>query len=364
VDESRVLAAQMSLRGERFDTSAKATQFFEKGIERLRLIPNVESVAVTSAMPLERGLNCSVMVLDSPDRPQELKFMNWRYTSTNFLDAMRVPLLAGRYLNESDQATAPAVAIVSDAFVRRYLPGKNPVGANVIEHCGGKISRTIVGVVADVRTNSLKSRLQPTMYIPVSQANDDIIKAAHTWFPMSWMVRTKDSGQGIAAKVEAELRALDPLQPIQQFNTMESFRLDAVRNERFLAYLVSTFAILALVLASAGLYGVMSYLVTQRSMEFAIRLALGAPGRELAVGVLRQGMNLAGVGLIIGGLAAAALLRWLGSVFPSMVEPALTKDVWVYAGMMGCLILAVLLACLAPALRIPRIHPNEVLRES
>ena len=116
------------------------------------------------------------------------------------------------------------------------------------------------------------------------------------------MVRTKDAGQGIAARIESELKALDPLHPIQEFNTMESFRLDAVRNERFLAYLVTAFAILALLLASAGLYGVMSYLVTQRSMEFAIRLALGAPGMELAVGVLRQGMSLAGVGLIIGSL--------------------------------------------------------------
>ena len=184
-DESHVLAAQMSLRGERFDTSAKATQFFEKGIERLRQLPNVESVAVTSAMPLERGLNCSVVVPDSPDRPEELKYMNWRYTSPGFLDAMRVPLLAGRYLNEADQATAPAVAIVSETFARRYLPGKNPIGANVIEHCGGKISRTIVGVVADIRTDTLKSKLVPTMYIPVSQAADGIIKAAHTWFPMS-----------------------------------------------------------------------------------------------------------------------------------------------------------------------------------
>ena len=364
VDEWRVIAAQMSLRGDRYNTSAKASQFFAKGLERLAAIPNVESAAVTSAMPLERGLNCSVLVPDSPDRPEEQKFMNWRYTSPNYLPAIRVPLLAGRYLNEADRAKAAPVAVVSDAFVKSYLAGHNPVGTKVVEQCGGKTMRTIVGVVADLRTNELRAKILPTMYIPISQASDEIVEAAHTWFSTSWVVRTRDAGQGIAARIEQELMAVDPLQPVHEFRTMEDFRSDAVRNERFLAFLVSAFAILALVLASAGLYGVMSYLVTQRSMEFAIRLALGAPGGQLAIGVLRQGMRLAGLGLVLGGLGAFALLRWLPSQFPGLIALDAANDFVVFAAMVGCLLLAVLLACLAPALRIARMDPNEALRES
>ena len=364
VDELRVIVAQMSLRGERYDTSAKASRFFAKGLERLAAIPDVESAAITSAMPLERGLNCSVVVPDSPDRPEALKGMNWRYTSPNYLQAMHVPLLAGRYLNESDRADGEPVAIVSDAFVKRYLPGHNPIGAIVVEHCGGQTARTIVGVVADLRTDALRAKIPPTMYIPISQASDEIVKAAHTWFPMSWVVRTKDAGKGIAARIEQELRTVDPMQPVQEFLTMEDFRSDAVRNERFLAYLVGAFAILALVLASAGLYGVMSYLVTQRRMEFAIRLALGAPGGQLALGVLQQGMKLAGMGLLLGGVGAFALLRWLPSQFPGLIPAQAEKDLFVFAAVLGCLLLAVLLACLAPALRITRMDPNEALRES
>lgn len=361
VDESRVIAAQMSLRGELYNTSAKASRLFSAGLDKLRALPNVESAAVTLALPLERGLNCSVAIPLSMDRPERLKFINWRYTSSNYLEAMHVPLLKGRYLQPQDLANSMPVAVVSEAFVKRYLDGLEPIGMSVVEHCGGKTSRTIVGVVADLKTNSLRDKVPPTMYVPIEQATDQIVAAAHTWFPMSWVVRTKDSSSSISADIRAQLQAVDPLQPIHEFNTIEDLRNAAVSNERFLAYLIAAFALLALTLTSAGIYGVLSYVVSQRGMEFAIRLALGAPITQLSLSVLAQGLRLAAYGLLVGSGASYGLFRWLRSVSPDLIPPTNLNPALV-AAPIAILALAVILACLAPAFRVARIHPNAALR--
>ncbi len=361
-DESRIVAAQMSLRGERYDTAAKATRFFEAGMAQIAAIPNVESVAVTLALPLERGLNCSVMVPDAPERPRDRRFINWRYTSPNYLAAMRVPLRAGRYFDDGDRAASQPVAIVSEEFTRRYLTGMNPIGRAVKELCNGETTRVIVGVAGDLKTNRLKDKPRPTMYVPVSQANDPTVKAAHTWFPMSWVIRTRDDRQGIAASVEKELRSVDPLQPIQGFVTPDDLRGTALKMDRFLAFLIVAFAVVALLLASAGLYGVLAYLVTQRRTEFAIRLALGASGPSLALGVLGQGLRLTAAGLVVGALAAFGLIRLVAAQVPGILPADLSAGpaLWALGG--GALILTSLLASLGPAARMLRLEPNEALR--
>ncbi|WP_031499458.1 ABC transporter permease [Bryobacter aggregatus] len=363
-DETRLIAAQMSLRGERYDTAAKAAQFFARGLERLSAIPNVESAAVTLALPLERGLNCAVIVPDSPDQPGKRKFMNWRYTSPNYLAALRVPLLKGRYLHDSDHSKSQPVAVISEEFARRYLPGLDPLGRSIVEHCGGETKRLIVGIVGNLRTNSLKDKPVPTLYVSIRQANDDIVKAAHTWFPMSWVIRTRDSGQGMQAQIEKELRAADPLQPIKSFATLDELRGVALRLDRFLAYLIAAFACLALALSAAGIYGVLSYLVSQRTSEFAIRLALGADGKALAWDVLKQGLWLTLIGALLGTAAAFALLRWIASQVPGFLPSSGAGAEWILATCCGVLLLTACVASLAPAVRILRLHPNEALRAS
>jgi predicted permease len=362
-DETRVIAAQMSLRGERYNTSERASRFFEAGIARLTSISNVEGAAVTLALPLERGLNCSVMVPSAKFRPDEFKFINWRYTSPSYLSLMRVPLLAGRHMDSRDQSKSPPIAVVSETFVKKYLEGRDAIGLTVVERCGGKTERTIIGVVADVKTNTLNQTVPPTMYIPVSQASDSIVNAAHTWFPMSWVVRTKDQGDGMMQRMEMELRATDPLQPVKQFTTIDALRAKAVQNERFLSYLVSAFALLAMLLTCAGVYGVLAFVVTQRSMEFAIKLALGAKPYRLALEVLRQGLVLSAAGLLFGGSGAVLLLRWLAKAFPTIL-PNTSLDPFLVGLPVLCLLAVVAVACLAPALRIARLDPNGVLRAS
>jgi putative ABC transport system permease protein len=363
-DEAHVLAARMSLRGDRYDTSEEAGQLFDKGLELLRGLPGVASASVTLALPLERGLNCSVLVPDSPTQPEARKFMNWRYTSANHLADMHVPLLAGRYMLDTDRRNAAPIAIINESFVKRYLPGMNVIGRTVVENCGGKTSRTIVGVVADLKTNSLRERVPPTMYIPIDQASDDIIKAAHTWFPMNWVLRTKAEGPEMNENIRQVLHSVDPGQPVQKFITMDSLRQGAVRNERFLVYLMTAFAALALALSAAGVYGVMSFLVTQRRMEFAIRLALGAKASLLAWAVLRQGLKLVTIGLVIGGTVAYVLLTWLCSQFPSLLPPSAAKSVTVFLLPVLSLLITAVTACLAPMWRTTRLDPNEALRSS
>jgi predicted permease len=363
-DEAHLVAARMSLRGERYDTSQEAGQLFDKGMELLKSLPAVSSASVTLALPLERGLNCSVFVPDSPTKPEAVKFMNWRYTSTNHLADMHVPLRAGRYMTDTDRQGAAPVAIINEAFVRRYLPGLDVIGRTVIENCGGKTPRTIIGVVADLKTNSLKEQVPPTMYIPIYQASDMIIKAAHTWFPMNWVIRTRAEGADMNENIREALRQLDPGQPVQKFVTMSTLRQGAVKNEQFLVYLMTAFASLALVLSAAGVYGVMSYMVMQRRMEFAIRLALGARSSLLAWNVLQQGLNLVAIGLVIGGVAAYALLTWLCSQVPELLPPSAAKSSAVFLLPVLSLLLAAIFACLAPMTRIARMDPNEALRSS
>jgi len=354
-DESRVIAAQMSLRGERYDTSTKAARFFEAGLAKLQALPGVESASVTLALPLERGLNCSVLLA-----PEERKFINWRYKSPNYLESMRVPLLKGRYLSDLDHANSAPVAIVSEAFVNRYLKDRDPIGTQVVEQCGGKINRTIVGVVADVKTNSLRDKPAATMYVIITQANDAIVKASHTWFPMSWVVRARDDNKTIAKQIEQQLRAVDPLTPIHKYNTMEDLRARAVSNDRFLVYLIAAFAVLALALTTAGVYGVLTFVVSQGGMEYSIRLAIGAPIRQLALTIFGDGFRPAAIGLVLGSAAAFGLIRWLIHTVPGLLPQSNASFLYL-AAPLACLFFAVFTDCLAPAVRVARLDPNESL---
>lgn len=363
MDESRVIAARMTLRGSRYNTAANAHQFFEQGIERLEQLPTVEAAAVTLALPLERGLNCSVRIPWAANRPEAGKFTNWRYTSANYLEVIRVPLLAGRYFTRADSAGAAPVAIVSDAFVRKYLEGKDPIGAQILETCGGRITRTIVGVVADLKTNTLKQQVPPTLYVPTPQATDTIVAAAHTWFPMSWVVRSRAEDTKLTAAIESTLHSLDPHQPVSAFVTMNSLRSDAVRLERFLAWLVSAFALLAMLLTCAGIYGVISYMVSQRSAECAIRLAMGASPIHLVLSLLGQAARLALVGLLVGAVVSAAVIRMLSANAPEWIA-ALPSTPAVFVVPLATLAAIVLLASLVPSLRLLRMDPSSLLRSS
>jgi putative ABC transport system permease protein len=355
VDESRVIAGKMSLRGERYDTAGESTALFERGMERIAGVPGVESVAVTMAMPLERGLNYSVTVPDAVDRPEEGKFANWRYVSANYFRVMGMRLVRGREFHAQEGAR---VAVVSEEFERKYFGARGALGRTLVEKAGDPVTRMIVGVVADVKANNLRKESPPTVYVPVGQAQDTLVGAAHTWLPMTWVIRTRGAGENVIGEVEKAMRGVDPLVPFQGFQTMADLRGELARMDRFVAWLMTAFAGLAMALAAAGIYGVVSYLVTRRIPEMGVRLALGAPARELALGVIGQGLRWTAAGIVAGAGLAYGGAVWMRSFLYGV--PTLDWRTYLACGLL--LAGVAVLAGLGPARRVLGVDPMRALR--
>jgi predicted permease len=354
-DETNVIAGQMSLQGGKYATASASELFFRRGLERIAANPRVDSAAVTLAMPLERGMNTAVLTPGGV-APDQRKFSNWRYITPTYFHVIRTPILQGRAFSDADGAKAAPVCIISRRFAEQYFKGVQPLG-QIVDN-GFEVKRTVVGVVADLQNNNLRAPAPPTVYVPIAQTSDETVKMAHTWFPVSWVVRGRDASGGLTEVVTREIKAVDPLQPFGAFLTIEQIRGQALRMDRFLAFLLAGFAMLAAILAAAGIYGVISYGVTQRTHEIGIRLALGASANSVILSVLRNGAVMAGAGALAGVAGAYALSKFLaGYVFG--VQP---HDPWTMVATALFLLVVAMLASLLPALRVGRLDPARALR--
>jgi predicted permease len=356
-DSRGLLTARMSLQGDRYATTADFNRFFDQALERIRRIPGVEAASIVNGVPIERGLNLNVDVLDGPELI-ERAVVDWRYASLDYFDTMRIPIVAGRAFNDGDRAGAPPIAVVNEEFARRFLKGTNAIGHHIrVFRDDGSIE--IVGVAKNLRERQLTGRPIPLMYVPVTQANIAGIKASHTYFPMSWVVRTHDGGPQLIAAIREAMRATDPKQPFSAFATMEDVKSNSMTAETFQMRLLSGLAGLGLFLAFAGIYGLIAYMVAERGREFGIRMALGASRGRIVQQVLRQGALLAVVGVIIGTGAALALNRTL----KDFVYGVSTVDPTTFVAVGALLIGVAGLASVVPALRAIRLNPVAALRE-
>ena len=356
-DPSGVVAARMSLQSDRYASTADINRFFAEGLDRLRAIPGVTGAAVVNGVPIERGLNLNVDVLDGPS-PAERLLVDWRYASADYFTTMGIHIVAGRGFAASDRAGAPAIAVVNEAFVRRYLPGTTGLGHH-LRVFQNDAALEIVGVAKDVSEGGLRSPAYPLMYVPVTQASAAGIRASHTYFPMSWVVRTSAPGAELEGRMREAIRTLDPGQPFSAFRTMEDVKGAAFANERRQMAIVSLFAAAGLLLAAAGVYGLIAYSIAQRTRELGIRIALGAtPGRILGA-VVWQGARLALAGIVIGAAAAIALTRTLeGFIWGvSLLDPLTFTAVPIV------LLAIAAIASLVPALRATRLNPLTAIRE-
>jgi putative ABC transport system permease protein len=361
-DPAPVVTARMALQGERYATPEAYTRFFEQGLERLRRIPGVRAAAVVNGVPIARGLNLNVDILDIREADGKLRFENaltdWRYASTDYFSTMGIRIVFGRGFEEGDRAGAAPVAVVNEAFARQFFKGVTPIGQHIrVFDSDGAIE--IVGLAKDVREAGLRSPNIAVMYVPVLQANPAGVNASHTYFQMSWVVRTDTPGPALEREMRDALRSLDPKQPFSSFRTMDEIKSAAVDDQRFQMTLLGVFAGIGLLLATAGVYGLVSYSAAHRTREFGIRMALGAPRALILRSVLRSGALLALIGVAIG-IAASIASSDVLKAFVWGISPLDPTTIGVVALV---LIVVAVLASLVPAFRAVRLNPVTALRD-
>ncbi|HEU4387243.1 MAG TPA: ABC transporter permease, partial [Blastocatellia bacterium] len=344
-DPHNVLTCRIALNGERYDTTIEAAAFYRDALERVSHLPGVESAAVINKLPLDWQFNMPVAFPEQPDRMESVQF---RMISPEYFQVMKMTVQLGRVFSVADDAGAPPVAIVNEAFVRRFFKDSDPFSRQLSIGRGlDDPARRVVGVVSDAKQMGLDRPALATVFVPIPQLSNKFMATLRAFTMANLTVRTTVPPLRLAEAVKREIAALDPTIPVSDIASMEEVTAASVAAQRFNMLLVGQFAVLGLVLAAVGIYGVVSYVVAQRTNEIGLRMALGAQGRDVFKLIAKFGAALAVSGVIAGSLASLALTRLMkGFLFG--VSP--TDPVTLIA--IALLLLGVaMIACWIPARR-------------
>jgi putative ABC transport system permease protein len=348
-----VLTLRVSLPNAKYDVPEKREDFFKQLLERARALPGVESAGAISYLPLSgAGWGRSLTVEGYPVLPVgQAPSINHCVITPDYFRAMGITLLEGRDFLDTDTRNAAKVVIVDERLAREYWPNASPLGKRI--RFGppedNEPWHEIVGVVGEVKSDSLNRSQRKSVYLPHAQISIG---------GMALAVRTRSNPESLVTAVRSQVRELDPNQPVTAVRTMSEVLSRSVWQPRLYAILFGVFAAVALLLATVGIYGVMSYAVTQRTHEIGIRMALGAQRADVLRLVIRQGMWLALVGVGIGVLASLGLTR----LMQSLLFGVGATDPVTFAGVAALLIAAALIACYIPARRATKVDPMIALR--
>ncbi|MBI1765587.1 MAG: ABC transporter permease [Acidobacteria bacterium] len=355
-DAHNVLTFQLSPNGANYDTTAKTAAFYDRALERLRALPGVESAAVTSNLPLSAQFRMPFAIAGQPARRESVQF---RLISADYFNVLRVPVRQGRAFAATDDTGTEHVAVVNEAFARKFLANVEPLGQPLqIGRGPNALQHRIVGVVGDTKHFGLNEAAPPMMFIPAAQAPADLTLMMRKFLSVKFMVRTTGDPLALSAAVQQQLREVDAALPVTALRSLEEIVDRSVAGERFNLALLGLFALLGMALAAVGIYGVMSYNVAQRTPELSLRLALGAqPGALLRL-MLGQGMKLVLLGVALGVAAALALTR----VLKAMLFGVSATDPLTFALIALLLTGVAFLACWLPARRATAVDPLVALR--
>jgi predicted permease len=349
---SNVLTMGFSLPATKYDTPAKVITFSETLLARLRALPGVRAAGLGYIVP-GAGSNSDNMftIPEHPPIPPgaALPEALYRTADPGYFAALQIPLLKGRYFSNDDRAGHPRTIIISRKLAQQYFPGENPLGRHILIGAT-QTTYEIIGVVGDTLYQVGKP-IFPTMYLPVLSGD------SNPW-GFSLVVRTAADPLAMAVPVQKVFAQIDPQQPVEDVVTLQQIIEHSLGNASLSATLVLAFAVLSLLLASVGLYGVLSYLTTQRTPEIGVRMALGAQRFQVLRLMLGDGLRPALHGLALGLAVAAATVRLIQSMLyhTESLNPA------VFAAVAATLLVVAALACLIPAWRASRINPMQALR--
>lgn len=357
-DAQHVLSMRLTVTGAQYPKGPDVTAFYKQLQDRISTIPGVQSSAVINQLP--SGAEKAEASFEIEGRPfitdidREDGIADFRMVSPNYFKTMGIPFLRGRTFTDQEGREAPPAAIINDKLARRFFPGEDPTTKRIRLRPDAPWLQ-IVGVIPDIKNHGLTADTSSEMYFPYVENSFGLPGALRT---MTVVVRTNGDPAALINPVRNELRSLDRNLPPYKVQTMEQVLADSVSKTRFTMLLLTVFAGLALVLAAGGVYSVLAYSVAQRTREIGIRNALGAQRSDIFKLIMGQGLLLAIIGVVLGGLAGLALTRVMGNLLYTVSA----TDPKIFIGVALLLIIVALLACYLPARRATKVKPMTALR--
>jgi predicted permease len=349
-----VLSMRVSVSGAKYRGKGgdlAILEFYQRVRERVLKLPGVQSEGGVSGLPLTATVGWGGITVEGytppPDQPEMQ--VDMRFATVDYFRTMQIPMRAGRFFDDRDKSDAPPVVIVDEKMAQRFWPKGDAVGRRLRTGRNGPWM-TVAGVVGTVKHYGLDSDGRPAFYFPHTQATGN---------GMYLVARTSVEPASLASSIVREIHAVDPDAPVYDIQTMQTRLHDSLARQRFSMTMLGSFAAFALVLAAVGIYGVMSYLVTQGTHDIGVRIALGAQADSIVGMVVRQGMSVAGLGIVFGLAGAAALTR----LMKSLLYGVSATDAVTFSAVAVFLAMVALAASYVPALRATRVDPLVALRD-
>jgi putative ABC transport system permease protein len=347
-----VLTMKVGLPGRKYDTDQKRINFFRQAIAQMQSLPGVESAGAVSFLPFAAPHAGTLVEIEGRPKlpPGQGLGTGVMVSDLNYFRAMQIPLKRGRLFTDQEAAEMRHVVVINETFALKNFPNEDPLGKRVVIHMKDDNQPCeIIGIVGDSKHMNLDAEVRPMSYWP----HPELVYSG-----MTFVIRTQGEARSVASAARNVIRTLDPEQPVADVRTMESLIGNSVARARFNTLLLAIFAVVALLLAGVGIYGVMAYSVAQRTHEIGVRMALGARAADVLRLIIKQGMRLATAGVAIGLACSLALTR----LMKTLLFDVSATDPLTFIGIPLLLALAAMAACFIPARRAAKVDPMAALR--
>jgi predicted permease len=360
IDLNNLLVVSASLEDARYEKHESIEPMFARSLERIRAIPGVESAALSLGLPYQRILNMGTRIVGASGAPGDFVSSTATYVSPGYFEALRLPLLSGRTLRDTDIRTSAQAVVVNQAFARRYFKDSDAVGEHV--QMGGQV-RQIVGVVANTQQrggflNFGPIDAVPGIYLPFSQFPTGGLRTIHGWFSTAWLIRQTADGAVTEATIRRAMSEVDPLLAVSTVRDVDDVKSAALSRQRTLMLLVAALGGLALFLAAMGIHALISSGVAERQRELGIRMALGATVGQTIRDAALPGIAMAVVGLVIG----CAIAYGTSGLIRNLLWGVKENDPLTFVAVVAALLSVAVAASLIPALRVRKLDPVALLR--